>query len=86
MERRAAYHRINITLPETALRIVDSIAPRGDRSRFIAEAIKHYAVETRRTKLRKRIKEGAIRHADRDRALVADWFALEEEVRPRKRK
>ena len=85
MERPAAYRRINITLPETALRIVDSVAARGDRSRFIAEAIKHYAVQARRAKLRKRVKEGATRRADRDRVLVADWFALEEEVRPRKR-
>jgi len=85
MERPVAYRRINITLPEAALRIVDRVAPRGDRSRFIAEAIKHYAAETRRTTLRKRTKESAIRRAERDRALVTEWFDLEEEVSPRKR-
>jgi CopG family transcriptional regulator/antitoxin EndoAI len=86
MEQPASYRRINITLPETALRLVDRVAARGNRSRFIAEAIKHYAAVTRRTALKKRLKEGAVRRAERDRALVAEWFALEEEIRPRKRR
>jgi len=86
VERRVFYRRINITLPETALRIVDRVAARGNRSRFIAEAIKHYAAETRRAKLRKRVKAGAIRRAARDRSVMAEWFGIEEEVRPRQRK
>jgi CopG family transcriptional regulator/antitoxin EndoAI len=86
MERPASYRRINITLPEPALRLVDRVAARGNRSRFIAEAIKHYAAVIRRTELKKRLKEGAIHRAERDRSLAAEWFDLEEEVRPRKRK
>ena len=86
MERPVSYRRINITLPEPALRVVDRVAPRGNRSRFIAEAIKHYVTLTRRTELKKRLKAGALRRAERDRALAAEWFDLEEEVRPRKRK
>jgi len=86
MEQPTSYRRVNITLPETALRLVDRVAARGNRSRFIAEAIKHYAAVTRRTELKKRLKEGAIRRAERDRALAAEWFDLEEEIRPRKRR
>lgn len=86
MERASAYRRINITLPEHALQLVDRVAPRGDRSRFIAEAIRHYVTTKRRGELRKRLREGALRRAERDRALAADWFALEEEVKPRRRK
>jgi len=86
MERVASYRRINITLPEQALRLVDRVAPRGDRSRLIAEAIRHYVTSRRRGELRKRLREGALRRAERDRALAADWFDLEEEVKPRRRK
>ena len=84
MEPPASYRRINITLPEPALRLVDRVAARGNRSRFIAEAIKHYAAVSRRTELKKRLKEGAIRRAERDRALAVEWFDLEDEIRPRK--
>ncbi len=86
MGRVATHRRINITLPEKALRLVDSVAPRGDRSRFIAEAIGHYVATTRRAALRKRLREGAVRRSTRDRTLAADWFDLEEEVLPRPRR
>lgn len=82
----SSYRRINITLPEEALKLVDRVAPRGDRSRFIADAISHYVSATRRAALKKRLKEGAVRRADRDRVLAADWFSLEQEVSRRGRK
>ena len=86
MKYPTAYRRINITLPEQALRLVDRVASRGDRSRFIAEAISHYANATRRTELRKRLREGAVRRAARDRALVLDWFDIDREVKPRRQR
>ncbi len=33
-----------------------------------------------KNELRKRIKAGAIHHAERDRQFSEEWFALEEEV------
>lgn len=86
MNERRGVQRINITLPEEALRLVDRVAPRGDRSRFIADAITHYVSVTRRARLRKRLKEGAVRRAERDRRLAVEWFALEQEAAPRPRK
>jgi CopG family transcriptional regulator / antitoxin EndoAI len=79
-----AYRRINITLPEDALRLVDRTAAKGDRSRFIAEAISHYAKVAKKAALRKRLREGAVRRAERDRALALEWFDLEQEVKPRR--
>jgi CopG family transcriptional regulator/antitoxin EndoAI len=79
-----AYRRINITLPEEALRLVDRVASKGDRSRFIAEAISHYAKVTNKATLRKRLREGAMRRAERDRALALEWFDLEREIKPRR--
>lgn len=79
-----AYRRINITLPEDALRLVDRAAPKGDRSRFIAEAISHYAKVAKKAALRKRLREGAVRRAERDRALALEWFDLAHEIEPRR--
>jgi CopG family transcriptional regulator/antitoxin EndoAI len=79
-----AYRRINITLPEQALRLVDRVTSKGDRSRFIAEAISHYAGTKRRADLRKRLREGAVRRAERDRALAIDWSRVDAGVKPRR--
>lgn len=74
------YRRLNITLPEETVRLIDRVAAKGDRSRLLAEAVKHYIHSIGRANLRKRIKEGAIRRADRDLRLAEGWFALEEEA------
>jgi len=36
------YQRINITLPNETLQLLDRIAPKGDRSHFIDQAVKYY--------------------------------------------
>jgi CopG family transcriptional regulator / antitoxin EndoAI len=76
----AMQRRINITLPEETLDLIDRVAQPGDRSRFIDEAIKHYIEEIGRGNLRKQLKEGAIRRAQRDLALAEEWFTLDEEA------
>jgi CopG family transcriptional regulator/antitoxin EndoAI len=76
--------RINITLPEATVRLIDRVAAKGDRSRIIDEAVMHFVESKGRAALRKRLKEGAIRRTERDRQLAADWFALDEEVWPRR--
>jgi CopG family transcriptional regulator / antitoxin EndoAI len=74
------HRRINISLPEETLQLVDRVAAKGDRSQFIAEAVRHYVARTGRERLRKRLKEGAVRRAARDQALTEDWVLLEEEA------
>ncbi|HEV8357613.1 MAG TPA: hypothetical protein VGQ17_12750 [Gemmatimonadales bacterium] len=78
--------RINITLPEQTLRLIDRVAAKGDRSRLIAEAITHYVGASGRAQLRRRLKEGALRRAERDRRLTEDWFPLDEEAWPKARR
>jgi CopG family transcriptional regulator/antitoxin EndoAI len=72
--------RINITLPEETLELIDRVTEHGDRSRFIDEAVRHYIQETGRTNLRKRLKEGAIRRGARDLQLAEEWFPVDEDV------
>jgi CopG family transcriptional regulator / antitoxin EndoAI len=53
---------------------------KGDRSRFIDEAIRQHVRELGRKKLRRRLKEGALKRAKRDVKLSDEWFVLEEEA------
>jgi CopG family transcriptional regulator / antitoxin EndoAI len=76
----AMYRRINITLPENTLKLIDRISAKGDRSRFIDEAVREYAKKRSRAALRKNLKEGAIRDAEQDLAIAEEWFPLEEEA------
>jgi CopG family transcriptional regulator/antitoxin EndoAI len=71
------HRRINVTLPEETVRLVERVSAKGGRSRFIDLAIKRYVTEIGRTNLRKKLKEGALRRAPRDRQLAEEWFLLE---------
>lgn len=76
------HRRINITLPQETVGLLDRVAEKGDRSRLINEAVKRYFEKAGRASLRKRLKEGAIKRAERDRILAKEWFFLEEETWP----
>ena len=67
--------RLNITLPEQTIDLLDRAAPRGQRSRLIDEAVKCF-IQQRGNKLRKHIKCGAQTRAARDLRIATEWFAL----------
>ena len=77
--------RLNISLAEETVRLIDRMAKKGDRSRLIAEAVTQYAGKLARTRLRNRLKEGALRRGERDARIAEEWFALEEEAWPKHR-
>jgi len=62
---------------------MERVADKGERSRLVDEALRQYLRGVTKKSLRKRIKEGALRRSDRDRALAEEWFSLEEETWPR---
>ncbi len=74
------YRRINVTLPEGTVRLLERVAPKGERSRLIDEAIRGLVEKVGRANLRRQLREGALRRADRDLALAREWFTLDEEV------
>jgi len=78
------HKRIDITLPPETLALLEKISRKGDRSRFIDEAILFYAKNINRAKLRKDLEEGAIARYQRDLDMANDWFFLENEVWPEK--
>jgi CopG family transcriptional regulator/antitoxin EndoAI len=71
--------RVNITLAEETIRMLDGVAGKGERSRLIDEAVRHFVKARRRETLRTQLKEGARKRAERDLRLAEDWFLLEEE-------
>lgn len=73
------YQRINITLPNETLQLLDRIAPKGDRSHFIDQAVKYYINAEAKKNLREKLKEGALHRADRDLGITQDWFNIDEE-------
>lgn len=78
--------RLNITLPEQTVRLLDRAAPKGDRSRLIDDAIKKYLTTVGRAALRKRLKEGYSRNAAADLEIAAEWFAAKDEIWRKNRK
>jgi len=72
--------RINIILPETTVAILDKVAAKGDRSRLINQAIRQYVETQGRRNLREQLKQEALVNSERDLAMVAEWFPLEEEA------
>lgn len=74
------YRRINVTLPESTVRLVERLAGKGERSRLVDQALRQYLRGVTKKTLRKRLKEGAIRRAERDRAVAEEWFFVEEET------
>ena len=73
-----AYRRINITLPEETIRLIDRVAKKGDRSFLISEAVQRYVASVGKTRLRRLLKEGAIDQAGRDLKLAQEWCSLDE--------
>ncbi len=74
------HRRINITLPEETVRLINRVAAKGDRSRLIAEAVSHYVGAKGRARIRKQLREGALLRGERDVHLAREWFALDEEA------
>ena len=75
-----AYKCINITLPETTVAMLETVANKGERSTFIDAAIKKYIDEIRKQDLREQIRAGSIANAERDLQMAQEWSHLEDEV------
>ena len=71
------HRRMNVTLPEETIRLIDRSANHGNRSRFIDEAVRYFVREHGRTRLRQLLEEGAERRAERDLAIAEEWFHVD---------
>ncbi|MCU0653058.1 MAG: hypothetical protein MUD10_02255 [Candidatus Pacebacteria bacterium] len=78
--QETTHKRIDITLPAETVSLLSRIVKKGGKSRFVDQAIRFYAKEMSRGKLRKELKEGALKNAGRDLAITQEWFPLENEI------
>ncbi len=74
--------RIMISLPESLLNEVDSLATleRLNRSEFIREAMRLYIAERKRRNMREQMKRGYQEMASINLALVVEHYYAEDEV------
>ncbi len=80
------HKRVNITLPEKTIQLIDRSANHGNRSRFIDEAVKYFVRDHGRTELRRLLEEGAERRAARDLAVAEEWFPVDKEAWQKRRR
>ena len=78
--KRNIHKRINITLPESTVALLETVADKGARSTFIDVAIKSYIKQIKQENLREKLKAGAIARSQRDLSLSEEWFDVEEEL------
>ena len=80
--------RINITLPDKTVNVLDRVAKKGDRSRFIDRAVLHYIETAGRQNLREQLKAMEVeREQLRDQVaeLEVRFIELSEEALKKKR-
>jgi CopG family transcriptional regulator / antitoxin EndoAI len=72
--------RINIILPEATVAVLDRVAPKGNRSRFIDRAVLRLVESEGTANLREQLKAGALANAKQNLELAEEWFPVEQEA------
>ena len=72
--------RINIVLPETTVKVLDRVAPKGNRSHFISRAVLHYVESVGKQRLKEQLEAGYQANAEENLKIALEWFPLEEEA------
>jgi hypothetical protein len=70
--------RINVSLSEESVRVLDQLAPKGDRSRLIERLLLKTARD--RAELRRLLKERALSRYQVDKEMAAEWDPLADEA------
>jgi len=73
------YRRVNMTLPDKTIKLLDSVSEKGERSSFVDKAVHFYIEEIGKANLNKQLREGAIKRSSRDLSIAEDWFLIEEQ-------
>jgi CopG family transcriptional regulator/antitoxin EndoAI len=73
------YRRLNITLPEETIRLLDRVAAKGERSNLIAEAVAKYVTDMGKARMKKRMRERAVERAELDLRIAEEWFGADRE-------
>ena len=66
-------------LPEKTLAVLERVARKGSRSRFISRAVLHYVDCHNRDALREQLRLGYQANAEDSLNMALEWFPVEEE-------
>lgn len=80
------HRRLNITLPEETVRLLDRVAGKGERSFVIAEAVAEYVTRKHQKEIRRLIREGSRVNAARDLAIAEEWAQLDDGPPPKRKR
>jgi len=72
--------RINISLPEETIKLIDRVTKRGSRSRLIDAAVRHYVSAVGRARLQSQLAEGYRKLSKSSLEISADWFSVDEDT------
>lgn len=72
--------RINITLPEETIELINKAVPERGRSRLIDSAVRGYLDKAPDARLRAELAEGYKRRAGEALRIAEEWFPLDEEA------
>ena len=76
-------HRLQITLPDDTVKLIDDIRKQGrfsSRSGFLNQAAQHYALRLKKAALKRKLRSGYLARAERDRALLSEWESASGEL------
>ncbi len=85
MTKTITRKRVNITLPKETILLIDQVAEKGERSRFLNEAVRFYMEQAGRENIKRLLREGARERGERDLNLAREWFPVEYEIWQRKK-
>ena len=72
--------RLNIILPDETVSVLNRVSSKGTRSTFISQAVLYYIEKHGRQNLRRQLEAGYRSNTERDLAIAAEWFPLEQEA------
>jgi metal-responsive CopG/Arc/MetJ family transcriptional regulator len=72
--------RINIILSDETASVLNRVTSKGTRSTFISRAVLRYIETEGRQNLRRQLAAGYRANTERDLAIAAEWFPLEDEA------
>ena len=72
--------RINIMVSPDTLSLLERVAPKGNHSRLIDEAVKFFVEKRGQTNLKEQLKEGYRVRSSHDLRLAEEWFSIDEEA------
>lgn len=72
--------RVNMLLAPDTIHLLDTVAGKGRRGRFIDQAVRYFVETKAYANLRTQLEEGYRVRARHDAELAEEWFSIDEEA------